>query len=168
MAQGSARPPALFKPFYEGVLGWLVGRTRREQGLLLAALVALVVYAGYSLIWQPLHAERGLLQDRIARLDHALTVLQALPVAAPVPKDPRPIATILTETAKDFDLTIRRIDASVHGADVSLEDAGFDGLIQWLDALEADHGLRLTTLDLSQRPTPGQVSATLTVVEVAR
>ena len=157
-----ARSVALFKPLAK----WLATRSRREQALLLAGALALAVYTGISFVWLPLHRERLLLQDRIARLDHALQVLSALPSVTAVGKDTRPIATILTETAREFDLTIRRIDTSAAGADVSLDDATFDMLIQWLDALEADHGLRLATLDVAQRPTPGQVSATLSVTEI--
>ena len=163
VAVPSTARQALVKPMAD----WLATRSRREQGLLLAGVVALVVYLGYSFVWQPLHGERLALRDRIARLDHTLTVLSALPTTAPQAADTRPIATILTETARDFDLTIRRIDTSAQGADVALDDAAFDSLIQWLDALEADHGLRLAALDVAQRPTPGQVSATLTVTGIA-
>ena len=153
----------VFKP----VTDWMAGRAYREQALLLAGGVALVGYLGYSFLWLPLHTEREALRARIGQLDHAMAVLSALPGAAPVVADARPMATILTETARDFDLSIRRIDASAQGADVSLDEASFDSLIQWLDALENDHGLHLTALDVAQRPSPGQVSATLTVTGAA-
>jgi type II secretory pathway component PulM len=44
-----------------------------------------------------------------------------------------------------------------------LEEAPFDAVILWLEALHRDHGLAVTTLDLTRRPAPGTVNASLTL-----
>ena len=138
-------------------------RAPREQGLILLAAVLAVVYLATTQLWWPLMAERRAALDRIGQLDRALAAVARLPPLPTGPADDRPIARIVTETAPDFGLSIRRIDATTQGADLTLDQAGYDGVILWLDALEAEHGLTLSALTLTRRPEPGQVSATLSL-----
>lgn len=145
----------------------LAARPPREQGLLLAAAVLVVVYLATTTLWWPLMAERRAVQQRIGQIEHALAAVARLPPLGAAVADDRPIARIVTETAPAFGLSIRRIDATATGVDLTLDQAGYDGVILWLDALEAEHGLTLSALVLSRRPEAGQVSATLSLA-VAR
>ena len=145
------------------VTDWLATRPLREQGLLLAAFVMGLVYVGVTLIWWPLMAERAQVQARIAQMDHALTVVAGLPARAIVVADTRPLARILTETAPEFGLSIRRIDVTAAGADLTLDDAAFDGVVLWLDALEGEHGVSVAALQVTKRPVLGQVAAMMTL-----
>ncbi len=142
---------------------WLATRALREQGLMLAALVSGVIYVGMTLIWWPLMAERAQVLARVGQMDHALTVVAGLPAREVVVADDRPVSRILTETAPDFGLSIRRIDVTEAGADLTLDDAAFDGVVLWLDALEAEHGLSVAALQVTRRPELGQVAATMTL-----
>lgn len=145
------------------VTDWLSTRPLREQGLMLAALVLVVVYVTVTLVWWPLMAERSQVLARTGQLDHALAVVQGLPARAAAVADDRPLSRILTETAPDFGLTIRRIDVTDAGADLTLDDAAFDGVILWLDALEGQHGVSVAALQVTRRPVLGQVAASMTL-----
>ena len=151
--------PAAFGDFIEA-------RSPRERVLLGAGLLAGAVYLAVTLVWQPLQEQRGALADRIARHDRALSALAAQPALSAAPNDlaaddPRPLNIILTETAADFQIAIRRLEPEGQSAALTLDDAGFETVILWLDALEADQGLRLNSIELTRRPTPGTVSARL-------
>lgn len=145
------------------VTDWLATRSLREQGLMLMAVVAAILYLSVTQLWQPLLAERRDTTARIAQMDHALLTVASLPAQPAATPDPRPISRILTDTAPDFDLSIRRIDATDGGADLTLDDAAFDGVILWLDALEAQYGLTISNLQVTRRPQPGQVAASVSL-----
>ena len=145
------------------VTDWLATRALREQVLMLAALVLGVIYLGVTLLWWPLMTERREVLARIAQVDRALTVVAGLPARTQVVRDDRPVSRILTETAADFGLSIRRLDVTDVGADLTLDDATFDGVVLWLDTLDAEHGLSVAALQVTRRPTLGQVAATMTL-----
>ena len=44
---------------------------------------------------------------------------------------------------------------------VVLEDAPFDAVILWLDAVQRDQGLRVSEIEITRRPAPGVVNAVL-------
>lgn len=145
------------------VTDWLATRAPREQVLMLAALVLGVIYVGVVLLWWPLLAERREVMARVAQMDRALAVVAGLPARALVVRDDRPVSRLLTETAPDFGLSIRRLDVTDAGADLTLDDATFDGVVLWLDTLDAEHGLSVAALQVTRRPELGQVAATMTL-----
>ncbi len=145
------------------VTDWLATRPLREQGLLLTGSTLIAVYLAVTLLWQPILAQRARTVAQISQYEHALNALSSMPPVAAKTKDPRPLARLLTETAPDFGLSIRRIDATDTGADLTLNDATFDGVILWLDALEGTYGLTITGLQVTRLPRAGQVAATLTL-----
>ena len=105
---------------------------------------------------QPLLAARAEALVSIARSDQALARLSALPegeAMAPISAADGPVAAVITETAGDFGLTIRRIEPEGDGARLSVEDADFGAVLNWIAALEADNGLRVVVR--LHGPTPG-------------
>ena len=70
---------------------------------------------------------------------------------------------ILTDAAAAFGLTISRLQPQGAEVLVTLEDAPFDTVLLWTQALIRDDALRLTQLTLTRRPAPGMVATTLTV-----
>jgi len=148
---------------------WIGNRGRREQMVLALALVVALIWAAAQLIWQPLHLDRMRLVAAIARHEQALQLLARLPAAtAAAASDPRPVAALVTETVPDYGLAINRLDGSADRAEVVMNEAAWDGLILWLDAVETDLGLSLTAIDLTRRPGPGMVAARLTLERRAR
>lgn len=142
--------------------GWFADRTPRERYLLLGALVLAGVWLAFVLVWQPLAAREAALTSQIARYERSLAILDSAPEdTEAAPTDSRPVPVILTETAADFSLTIRRLEPEGGGARLVLDEVPFNDVILWLDRLDRDHGLRPTELDMTRRPAPGMVTATL-------
>lgn len=145
-----------------GVQNWLAERSPRERYLLLGAAVLAMIWLSFTVVWQPLVAHEAALTDRIMRYERSLAVLNVSPQASTaVTSDPRPVPVILAGTAAEFGLTIRRLEPEGSGARLVLEEASFNDVILWLERMEQDHGLRLTDLEMTRRPAPGVVTATL-------
>jgi general secretion pathway protein M len=141
-------------------------RTRRERLLLACLALVTLIYFLFVAVWQPLQRHRATLTDDIARYARAAVALSAIPagsVAFPGLTADTPLPSIITDTAAAFQLTIRRLQPTEGTADITLEDAPFDAVLLWLDALERDHGLRIISLTMTRRPEPGLVAATLII-----
>ena len=144
---------------------WTAQRSGREKVLLGAGLALALLWLGITAVWQPLRLHRANLEVKIARLDRGLAALQDpgfnLPDANTPTADSRPVPVVITDTAAVFQLVIRRLEAEGIGARVVLEEATFQQVILWLEALERDHGLRVRDLEMTRRPAPGIVGVTL-------
>jgi general secretion pathway protein M len=146
------------------VAGWWRRRSARERAMLAVLALSVAAYALVVGVAQPLLGARATARSTIARHDAALARLAALPAAEVAPADAadRPVTAVVTETAPDYGLTIRRIEAEGDGARLELADAGFPEIVLWIDELERTHGLRLIAVEMDRRPEPGVVSARLT------
>lgn len=153
------------KKIHVSVFNWISERSGRERILLGAGLAAVLVWIGVAAIWQPLLLHRTDLEARIARYAKGLAAVENPTFVAPdlqnTAIDSRPVPLILTDSAAMFNLVIRRLEAAGTGAQVVLEEATFEQVILWLEALKRDHGLRVSTLEMTRRPAPGVVSTTL-------
>ncbi|QDA36476.1 type II secretion system protein M [Paracoccus liaowanqingii] len=142
---------------------WLSERTPRERWLLGIGAAVLLVWVAVTLIWQPVQSRRHAASQQIALYDRALVALQmgSVPAAPAGPVDARALNAIVTEAASGFDLTIRRLEPEGERIRVTVDDAAFQTLVLWLEAMARDSALRATELDLSRRPAPGVVNATM-------
>ena len=142
----------------------LTRRTPREKALL-ACLAALgLIWLAVTQVWQPLQALRHEIAARIPRIERALALVQSNPVALTAPAtDARSLPIVITDAADSFGLTINRLQPEGAQVRVTLEDAPFDAVLLWVEALQRDHALRPTDLTLTRRPTPGVVATNLMV-----
>lgn len=140
-------------------------RSGREKILLGFGFLLTVLWIGVVVVWQPLQLYRTNLEAKIARYEIGLATLQdpAFSVSeVQVPSaDSRPVPVLVADTAAVFQLVIRRLEAEDTGARVVLEEATFEQVVLWIEALERDHGLRVRDLEMTRRPAPGTVSVTL-------
>lgn len=154
------------RPWFPGRLPlgrWWAQRSAREQVLIALATAMLVVYTGVAGGLRPLLAARAEARDAIARYDADLARMAASPDSATAarPDASRPAATVLTDTAPDFGLDIRRIEAEGDLARVELADAAFADVLGWLDALHRTYALRPVAVEMDRRAAPGIVAARL-------
>lgn len=151
-----------------GLGPWWRGRTARERVLILGMGLALAVYAAIACAVQPMLGSRAAALESIALADAALARLEASPggdgaAVSARATVARPVTAVLADTATDFGLTILRIEPEGAGARLTLGEADFAELLDWISALEREHGLRLTAVEMDRRPEPGVVAALLTV-----
>ena len=136
--------------------------TARERLLLAAAALVLggaIIILG---VWQPLLARRSAETARLQRYERTLAALAQVPLAGAAKADPRPVASILTQTAAAQNLTILRLDTPKDGAaTVTLQGAPFESLILWIDGLNRDNGLAVLSATIRRSDSPGVVSADL-------
>ncbi len=145
---------------------WWLQRTPRERVLVIGMAAVAALYLVMVAAVDPLLAARREAQASIESSEAAMARLAALPAGATAPAaqpSSQPAAAILTETATDFGLSIRRIEPEGDGARLTIEDADFSSILRWIDALETEHGLHVMAIEMDRRPEPGVVSANLTV-----
>jgi general secretion pathway protein M len=146
--------------------GWFEQRSERERLLVAAALVLGLCVLFFFLVWRPIDDARTAAREEI-RADEA--VIARLRVAGPqlaargAVRTGAP-ATLITATAAEASLTIRRLEPSATGAVVALEDVEYDKVVRWLADLERQSGLRVSELKIDRRPPPGVINAQITLV----
>lgn len=148
----------------QGLRDGLAGLTARERVLLgdgAALLAAALVIWG---IWQPMRSHNAAELARIGRYDHMIAALARLPARAQTVSDPRPIATIVAQTAAAQGLQVLRLDTpKPDSATLTLQDAPFETLVLWIDGLNRDAGLGVTAVTIRRAAAAGSVSADLSL-----
>jgi general secretion pathway protein M len=140
----------------------LAGLSARERMAVAGAAVLLACLAGWALVWQPLQESRQAAHERIAELDRAIALARAAGPAFHETRQPQRSeapAALITRTASEAGLFIRRMEPEGNGFAVSFDQVPFDYMITWLAELETREGIAVTTLDLERQTTPGVVSA---------
>lgn len=141
---------------------FLDSKTPRERMLLAASGALALVWLATTQVWQPLLALRLDLAASIPRIDRALVRLQDNPaMPGEQAADPRAIPVVITEAADTFGLLISRLQPQGGQVLLTLEDAPFETVLLWIEALQRDDGLRLVELSLTRRLAPGIVGVTL-------
>ena len=165
----SARLPEVdtsrFEPLRDEAQRWLAQRSVRERRLLavLAAIAAAALL--WALAWQPLARARVKAVGDIHAYDALIAQLRvAGPDVARVAATRRVSAsTVINDSASRAGLTIRRLEPQGARTEVTLEEAPFGKLTEWLAGLERDAGLTVATIKIERRPAPGVVTVQLTL-----
>ena len=132
----------------------------REQRLLLAMVVVLLIFAGYSLIWQPSRlrlesAERHYQQQLGLR-----TQLQhAQPRIIVAGATDQPLSLRVSEGASAAGLDIHQMDSDNEFLRLTISGSP-EALLQWLDSVERG-GVALQSLTLEKRDSVLQARAVL-------
>lgn len=122
----------------------------REQRLLLAVGVFLLVVAGFSLIWQPSHQRLGVVERQYQQqLALAAQLQQAQPRGTVAVVTDQPLSLRISESVAVAGLEMRQMDADSDLLRLTLSgDAKV--LLQWLDRVERD-GALVQSLMLEKR-----------------
>ena len=74
-----------------------------------------------------------------------------------------PLATRITASAELAGVLVRRLEPEGAVVRVSLDDAPYDAVINWVAAMETDAAIALVAIELDRRTAPGIVAARLTL-----
>jgi general secretion pathway protein M len=154
---------------------WWLGLAPRERRLLGGGGLLALLMLGYGLVWAPLQdarndwqrraeaAEASLQWMRVAVERLAQQPLRAAPVA-----DGRSLLARIDEGARQAGLgpVLLRVEPLAAGrVRAHFQAAPFDQLMDWLQPLARDHGVRVEELSLQRAAGVGLVDARLTLVQ---
>lgn len=150
---------------------WFLRFTPREQLALLVMALVVSAYLLFVVAVLPLERARTQLINTNAataamlqRVDHLASAIMVQREAGAGPARSRNLTALLNTSAEAGGLRITRLQPNSRGAvQVRLESVAFAPLLQWMHALEANEGLVIEELSVSQAGTAGMVSATLRV-----
>ena len=142
----------------------------RERRALAFGGAALAVIFAWLAVWEPLVASRDAWRTRVAAAETDLAWMRAAsarlqasgPVAAAVPSDGRSLLARVDASAREAGLgsALLRVEPIAAGqVRVTFEQAGFDALMAWLEALAQAHGVRVTELSAQRADGVGLVDA---------
>ncbi|MEH6386441.1 type II secretion system protein GspM [Pseudomonas profundi] len=154
---------------------WWAGLVPREQRIVLAGLVALVVLFLWLGVWEPLASNRAELRSEVGALSTDLAWMQqvsdqvrrrgAQQRSQPSAGAGGSVLTLIEVSANAAGIkqALGRVQPEGSGARLSFEEVGFDSLVGWLNDLENRHGLQISQLAVDVSSSPGMVSARLMV-----
>jgi len=151
---------------------WYTSLPGRDQKLLIATIAFLLATLFYLLIWEPVHQGRDLQQQKLKTQQDIYSWMQSASKEVEALKrsgikkvsSNQPIALILENSAKVSGLKkhINKIESSgKNGAQVKIDSASFDQILVWLNTLEKQHGVSITTANIERNTEAGTVSARL-------
>ncbi len=144
---------------------WWAQRLPRER-LLIAIMAGLAVLAVLMFgVWKPIESARARARTDIRTYETLSSQMRAAGPEAVRRAVNQSAAGAggLTDSAAAVGLTIRRIDPDGDRTRVALEDVPFAVVVDWLDRVERDNGLRAVEVKMERRPAPGVVNAEITL-----
>ncbi|USD37809.1 MULTISPECIES: type II secretion system protein M [Ferrimonas] len=141
---------------------WWSKLNPRERQMLTLAAPFLVVGLFYWMVWQPLgsavtQAERGLKSEQAKLASLKADASRYLNQKSGSGTQARgSLSQLATESARQFALSIDRMQPQGDKLQVWLDESSFDGLLNWLSFL-SEQGVRVEALDLSRADTNGKV-----------
>jgi general secretion pathway protein M len=150
---------------------WLERATARERAFVAVATAIVVVASGYALLWQPLTRDIVRLREEALRVETLLaqardrTAATPAGTTAPTNVSPAQVRSLVERALNDKGLqrevdVLEVRDERVH---VVFSGVDFNALVGWLDALSAQHGIRVAEATLTARVEPGMVRADVAV-----
>ncbi|NMW29328.1 GspM family type II secretion system protein YghD [Escherichia fergusonii] len=140
----------------------LAGRSPREKGMLLAAVVFLFSAGYYVLIWQPLSERIEQQETMLQQLEAMNTRLKPAPdiIAArnSATTTPAQVSRVISDSASAHSVVIKRIAERGENIQVWIEPVVFNDLLNWLNALDEKYALRVTQIDVSAGEKAGMVN----------
>ena len=153
------------------VAAWFAKYKPREQVSLLVLALAVVLFIGYSTVWQPLARLRTDTAERnqglsavLQRVDNMVSQISALKDSGASVRPDRNIAAVINATTDSYQLQVLRMQPNSRGeVQVRFENAAFDDLSGWLHTMENQQGLVAREVAISQAGAAGRVNATIRI-----
>ncbi|MCW8830850.1 MAG: type II secretion system protein M [Gammaproteobacteria bacterium] len=158
---------------------WYSSLPSRDRKLLVAVSILLITTLFYLMVWEPIHQGRDQQQQKFKSQQEIYAWMQSASQEAIALKrtgagnikkaSTQPLALILESSAKISGLkqNINKIESSgKSGARVKIDSASFDQLLVWLNTLEQQHGVTVTTASIERNDTPGTISARLSFEKI--
>ncbi|MCK5002001.1 MAG: type II secretion system protein M [Gammaproteobacteria bacterium] len=156
---------------------WYSSLPTRDRNLLIATVTLIVITLFYLLVWEPIHQGRDQQQQKFKSQQDIYSWMQSASRELQTLKrsgtrkvsSKQPISLIIENSAKISGLKqyINKIESSgKNGARVKIDSASFDQLLVWLNTLEQQHGVTVTTASIERNDKTGTISARLSFEKI--
>ncbi len=134
----------------------------REQSLVVAMSLIIVIFLFYSLIWQPLNNNLIKSTKKLERQQKLLTWVQNktsqyIQVRSLGNRASGSLTGIINRTSRPQKITITRMQPQGDDLQVWVEEVPFDKLLSWLEQLVNKEGLIIKAIDISNTEQVGIV-----------
>jgi general secretion pathway protein M len=141
----------------------------REQWLVGAGAVFVVVVLLWAAIWQPIMGGRAARATQLADARAIATRLETVAAqvqsrrGGPAARSSESVLAVVSRTSRNALAGKAPKNIQDEGAHVRvwLEDATFNDLVTWIADLQRTYGIRVARADIEKKPTPGVVDARL-------
>lgn len=147
---------------------WFDNLEQNEQRIVMVAGSLIGIFLIWLVLIRPLFSAAATQARRVEIRRQELQTMQELAgrvVGGPKNSSAglRPLVVIINETASEFGLGAMRSQAMAGGATlrITMEQAPFDAVVQWLGHLQANHGVVVQNAGFNQSDTPGAARTTL-------
>ncbi len=151
---------------------WFNAQTQRDQLALMVLAAALVFYGLVAFVLLPVNDARNQMLAnneaaiaQLARVEAKVSQLLELRANSEDGQNQN-LSSTLSAAAQNAGLVVKRLQPNSRGeVQVRFESVEFDALLQWLQTIEGNEGLRIVDASLSDAGRSGGVNATLRVRE---
>lgn len=151
---------------------WFNAQNQRDQLALMALAAAVVLYSLVSFVLMPASAARSQMAAnniaalaQLTRVEAKVSQLLDLRASSESGQNQN-LSSTLSAAAQNAGLIVKRLQPNSRGeVQVRFESVEFDALLQWLQTIEGNEGLRIVDASVSDAGRSGGVNATLRVRE---
>lgn len=160
----------------EDIQNWYHGLQQRERQLVLAASIVVITTLLYLIVWEPIvngvSDQTQKYESQMDILDWMQTAaievrtLKATGAAKRQTNSSQPVTLLVEQSATAAGLKpfIRKLEStSDKGARITIDEASFDQLLLWLNTLQTQYGISVTSANLDRVEKPGAVNARMTL-----
>ena len=149
---------------------WFNSQSPRDQMAILLLTGFLLVFSVFQFALMPMSENRaqmalnnGAASAQLSRVEAKVSRLLSLRDAGSAGQNDN-LSSTLSAAAQNAGLTVKRLQPNSRGeVQVRFEGADFDALLQWLQTVEGNEGLRIIDASVSDAGRSGGVNATLRV-----
>lgn len=142
---------------------WWQQLQQREQQLVIAMTVLVVVFILFQGIWKPLsenvekaNSKYKRTQDLMAYVQENTALLKQSGKQV-VNRSGGSLSSIVNRAASQYQITIDRVQPQGETVQVWIDEVGFNPFLQWLDSLSREHGLTVSNIDIVKGNNDGVV-----------
>ena len=160
----------------EDIQNWYQGLQQRERQLVLAASAVIIITLLYLTIWEPIYNgvedQTQKYQTQVEILDWMQTAatevrtLKASGVSKRQTNSSQPVTLLVEKSAATAGLKpyLRKLEStSDKGARVTIDDASFDQVLLWLNTLQAQYGISVSSANIDRTDKAGAINARMTL-----
>jgi len=160
----------------EEIQHWYQGLQQRERQLVLAASTVIIITLLYLIIWEPIH--KGI-EDQTQKYQTQVDIIDWMQTAAIEVRtlkasgaskrrtnNSQPVTLLVETSAATAGLKpyLTKLEStSDKGARVTIDAASFDQVLLWLNTLQTQYGISVSSASLERDDKAGAVNARMTL-----